>query len=197
LQQCLARAEPQFGTALLLGVADERIPGVHQELHALDQIFGDIKRYSDEAATTEELRSNAAGVDVIHLACHAQFRSDNPLFSALQLADGRFTAQDAYGLKLNCGLVTLSACETGMNAVAPGDELMGFARGFFSAGSPTVLMSLWTIDDEATTELMVSFYAELARTKSPASALRHAQIKLLKEKPHPFFWSPFVLVGRW
>ena len=197
LQQCLARSEPQFGTALLLGVADERIPGVHQELHALDQIFGEIKRYSDEAATTEVLRSDAAGADVIHLACHAQFRSDNPLFSALKLGDGWFTAQDAYGLKLNCGLVTLSACETGMNAVAPGDELMGFARGFFSAGSPTVLMSLWTIDDEATTELMVWFYSELARTKSPATALRAAQMKLLKEKPHPFFWSPFVVVGRW
>jgi len=197
LQQCLARREPQFGTALLLGVADERIPGVHQELHALDQQFGEIKRYSDEAATAEVLRANADGVDVIHLACHAQFRSDNPLFSALRLGDGWFTARDAYGLKLNCGLVTLSACETGMNAVAPGEELMGIARGFFSAGAPTVLMSLWSIDDETTTELMASFYSELARTKSPATALRTAQMKLLKEKPHPFFWSPFVLVGRW
>jgi CHAT domain-containing protein len=74
---------------------------------------------------------------------------------------------------------------------------MGIARGFFSAGSPTVLMSLWTIDDEATSELMTWFYSELAATKSPASALRTAQTKLLKERPHPFFWSPFVLVGRW
>jgi len=197
LQQCLARSEPQFGSALLLGVADEQIPGVRQELHALDQIFGEIKRYSDEAATAEVLRANADAVDVIHLACHAQFRSDNPLFSALRLGDGWFTARDTYGLKLNCGLVTLSACETGMNTVAPGDELMGLARGFFSAGSPTVLMSLWTVDDEATTKLMVWFYSELARTKSPAGALRTAQMKLLKEKPHPFFWSPFVLVGRW
>ncbi len=139
----------------------------------------------------------ATNVDVLHLACHAQFRSDNPLFSSLRLGDGWFTARDAYGLKLNCGLVTLSACETGMNAVAPGDELMGLARGFLSAGSPTVVMSLWTIDDQATTELMVAFYEELARTKSPAAALRSAQMKLLKQRPHPFFWSPFVLVGRW
>ncbi|HEU4435000.1 MAG TPA: CHAT domain-containing protein [Pyrinomonadaceae bacterium] len=197
LQQCLGRSEPQFRTALLLGVADERIPGVYQELDALNRIFGEIKRYSDEAATAEVFRANAARADVIHLACHAQFRSDNPFFSALRLGDGWFTARDAYGLKLNCGLVTLSACETGMNAVAPGDELMGIARGFFSAGSPTVLMSLWTIDDEATTELMSSFYSELAATKSPATALRTAQVKLLNEKPHPFFWSPFVLVGRW
>jgi len=170
---------------------------VQRELQSLDPIFDEIKRYSDEAATTEVLRTNAADFDVIHLACHAQFRSDNPLFSALRLGDGWFTARDTYGLKLNCGLVTLSACETGMNAIAPGDELMGIARGFFSAGSPTVLMSLWTIDDEATTELMEWFYSELAKTKSPAGALRTAQMKLLKEKPHPFFWSPFVLVGRW
>ena len=197
LQQCLARPESQFRTALLLGVADETIPRVYEELDALNQIFGDINRYSDKAATTEVFRANAPHADVIHVACHAQFRSDNPLFSGLRLSDGWFTARDAYGLKLNCGLVTLSACETGMNAVAPGDELMGVARGFFSAGSPTVLMSLWTIDDQATTELMGSFYSELAATKSPATALRTAQIKLLKERPHPFFWSPFILVGRW
>jgi len=112
-------------------------------------------------------------------------------------SDGWFTARDAYRLKLNCGLVTLSACETGMNAVAPGDELMGLARGFLSAGSSTVMMSLWTIDDEATAELMTRFYRELAVTKSPAAALRAAQTDLLKQKPHPFFWSPFILVGRW
>ncbi len=84
-----------------------------------------------------------------------------------------------------------------MSTVAPGEELMGLARGFLSAGSPTVMMSLWTIDDEATTELMMMFYGELARTGSPSAALRVAQVKLLQEKEHPFFWSPFVLVGRW
>jgi CHAT domain-containing protein len=197
LQQCLDRPEHQFRSALLIGVADEQIPGVREELRVLDGMFPEIKRYSDEAATIDVVRENASNVDVIHLACHAHFRSDNPLFSALQLGNGWFTARDAYELKLNCGLVTLSACETGMNAVTPGDELMGLARGFFRAGSPTVLMSLWTIDDEATAALMVGFYSELTRTKSPAKALRTTQMKLLKERPHPFFWSPFVLVGRW
>jgi CHAT domain-containing protein/tetratricopeptide (TPR) repeat protein len=197
LQQCLDRPTCGFQNATLLGVADERIPGVHKELRALDHIFPHSRRFLDEAATADVLRRNSTDVDVLHLACHAQFRSDNPLFSSLRLGDGWFTARDAYGLKLNCGLVTLSACETGMNAVAPGEELMGLARGFLSAGSPAVMMSLWTIDDEATSELMATFYDELARSKSPARSLRSAQIKLLKEKPHPFFWSPFVLFGRW
>lgn len=197
LQECLNRPRHQFRNALLLGVADEQIPGVREELHALDGVYTEVKRFSDAAATTDVLRKNSSGVDVLHLACHAQFRSDNPLFSSLRLGDGWFTARDAYGLKLDCGLVTLSACETGMNAVAPGDELMGLARGFLSAGSPTVMMSLWTVDDEATTELMAEFYTELARTKSPAAGLRAAQLKLLEQRSHPFFWAPFVVVGRW
>ena len=58
-------------------------------------------------------------------------------------------------------------------------------------------MSLWTIDDAATAELMVQFYRELAKTKSPAAALRAAQMKVMDQRPHPFFWSPFVVVGRW
>ena len=197
LVQCLTRTTPEYRHALVLGVADEQIPRVSAELHASANLFEDVKQFSDEAATTEALRKNSVDVDVVHLACHAHFRSDNPLFSSLRLGDGWFTARDAYGLKLNCGLVTLSACETGMNVVAPGDELMGLVRGFLSAGSPSVMMSLWTVDDEATAELMVGFYSELARTKSPAMALRAAQVRLLKERPHPFFWSPFVLVGRW
>lgn len=197
LQQCLDRPGYDFQKAALLGVADEQIPGVHEELRALDKIFPQVNRFLDKAATAEVLRRSSTGVDVLHLACHAQFRSDNPLFSSLKLGDGWFTARDAYGLKLNCGLVTLSACETGMNEVAPGEELMGLARGFLSAGSPTVMMSLWTVDDEATAELMATFYDELAGTKSPAAALRAAQIKLLQQRPHPFFWSPWVLVGRW
>ncbi len=197
LQQCLERPSHAYRTALLMGVADEQIPRVDEELQSLDHVFAGVKRYSDEAATTEVLRRNSGGVDVLHLACHAQFRSDNPLFSGLKLSDGWFTARDAYGLRLNCGLVTLSACETGINAVAPGDELLGLTRGFLSAGSPTVMMSLWTIDDEATAELMTKFYEELAQTKSPAAALRTAQMTLLQQSPHPFFWSPFIVVGRW
>jgi CHAT domain-containing protein/Tfp pilus assembly protein PilF len=197
LQQCVEAGECEFRSALLLGVADEQIPGVHDELHALDKVFPKTKLFVDESARSEVLRQNENDFDVVHLACHAQFRSDSPLFSSLRLGDGWFTARDAYTLKLNCGLVTLSACETGMNAVAPGDELIGLTRGFFSAGSPTVMMSLWTIDDAATTELMVEFYRELAETKSPATALRLAQIKLMEQRPHPFFWSPFVVVGRW
>src|SRR5581483_6103699 len=148
-------------------------------------------------ATLAALHTQAPSANILHLACHGQFRPDNPLFSSLQLADGWLTVRDAYALDLQCGLVTLSACETGVSAVAPGDELIGLARGFFSAGAPALLVSLWTVDDAATATLMQRFYARLCAGERPAAALRRAQCELLREQPHPFFWAPFILIGRW
>jgi CHAT domain-containing protein len=107
------------------------------------------------------------------------------------------TIQDAAQLELRAGLVTLSACETGVSMVAPGDELIGLARGFFAAGTPALIVSLWTADDSATARLMSLLYAELQAGAAPSAALRAAQIAVLSEQPHPFFWAPFVLLGRW
>ena len=204
LQQCLNQESKRrstltrsFQNALLVGVADDQIPRVRDEITAIELVFREARVLLDEGATVEALRENLPGADVVHLACHAHFRSDNPLFSSMRLSGGWLTVRDAYELPLECNLVTLSACETGVNAIAPGDELIGLARGFFSAGSPTVLLSLWTVDDEATAELMVRFYGELTRSNSPSEALRSAQLEVIRNQPHPFFWSPFILTGRW
>ena len=195
-QQCLRRKVPSLSKALLLGVADEQTPRVRDEIEALTPLFPDTVALLDEKATLEALRMQAPQADVLHLACHGQFRPDNPLFSSLRLGDGWLTVRDAYSLNLRCALVTLSACETGVSAVAPGDELIGLARGFLAAGSPSLVISLWTVDDDATAQLMTTFYENLRAGKSPAAALRHAQLKMIETNPHPFFWAPFVLVGR-
>jgi CHAT domain-containing protein/tetratricopeptide (TPR) repeat protein len=197
LRYCLARPQHQLQRALLLGVADERTPRVLDEVAALAPLFPDAVALLDDQATLAALRAQAPQADVLHLACHGQFRPDNPLFSALRLADGWLTVRDAYGLDLHCGLVALSACETGVAAVAPGDELIGLARGFFSAGAPALLVSLWMVDDATTATFMTRFYARLCAGDNPAAALRYAQRELLGSHPHPFFWSPFVLLGRW
>jgi CHAT domain-containing protein/tetratricopeptide (TPR) repeat protein len=197
LLKCLSRSHSDVESALLVGVPDERTENISREIEALSAVFPRSEVLLNEQATIAALKENAAAADVIHLACHAQFRADNPRFSSLKLADGWFSVDDAYNLKLRCCLVALSACETGVNSVAPGEELIGLARGFLSAGTPSVLLSLWTVDDEATREFMVDFYSELKRVKSPAEALRLAQVRQLERQPHPFFWSPFVLVGSW
>jgi CHAT domain-containing protein len=197
LQQCLERGERNLDRALLMGVSDEQTPRITNEIRALSEVFPEAKAFIGEIATSEALRQNSGTADVVHLACHGQFRSDNPLFSSLRLADGWLTVRDAYSLKLDRALVTLSACETGANVIAPGDELIGLARGFFSAGARSVLLSLWMVDDEATEQMMVDFYQETMSGRTLSAALRAAQLKMLEEKPHPFFWSPFVLVGHW
>ncbi|MBV9959756.1 MAG: CHAT domain-containing protein, partial [Acidobacteria bacterium] len=198
LSHCLARAPRPLESAVLVGVPDEQTPRVLDEVIALSPLFPQSSVLLEERGTLSAVKENAAHADVLHLACHGQFRPDNPLFSSLRLADGWLTVRDAYELDLRrCELVTLSACETGMSAVAPGNELIGLARGFFSAGAPSLLMSLWTVDDEATANLMTDCYSRLCAGASVATALREAQLELMKEQPHPFFWSPFVLFGRW
>jgi CHAT domain-containing protein len=196
LLHCLAQPRRPFRRALLVGVADEQTPRVPDEIQALEPLFPESHTLLDEKATLAALVEYAPGADVLHLACHGQFRPDNPLFSSLRLGDGWLTVRDTYNLDLKCGLAALSACETGVNEVAPGDELIGLARGFFSAGAPTLLLSLWSVDDEATAELMVSFYRLLLAGHNPAAALRAAQLRLLEKQPHPFFWSPFMIFGR-
>ena len=197
LCRCLERPRVRFERALLAGVADEQTPRVREEIRALAPLFAESEVLLDEGATLEALRAGAPRADVLHLACHGQFRPDGPLFSSLRLGDGWLTVRDAYTLDVAAGLVTLSACETGVSAVAPGDELIGLVRGFFYAGAPTLVLSLWTVDDEATAELMTDFYTSLRAGSRPAAALRAAQLRQMRQRPHPFFWSPFILTGRW
>jgi CHAT domain-containing protein/tetratricopeptide (TPR) repeat protein len=197
LLHCMAQPERPLQRAVLLGVADEQLPRVRDEVAALALLFPEAIALLDEQATLAALREHAPAADVLHLACHGQFRPDNPLFSALRLGDGWLTVREAYGLELNCGLAVLSACETGVSAIAPGDELIGLARGFFSAGAPAMLVSLWTVDDDSTATFMSLFYRRLQAGDRPAAALRFAQCQLLRQHAHPFFWSPFVLLGRW
>jgi CHAT domain-containing protein len=198
LRHCVRHQSHALKRALLVGVPDEQAPRVRDEVNALAALFEQVDTLLDDSATLAAVRQQASNANVLHLACHGQFRPDNPRFSSLRLAGDWMTMRDASKLDLSqCELVSLSACETGVNVVAPGDELIGLARGFFSAGAPSILMSLWTVDDDATAKLMLDFYTRLCSGTSPAKALRYAQLEVMKESPHPFFWSPFVLFGRW
>ena len=96
-------------------------------------------------------------------------------------------------------MVTLSACETGLNESKPGDELIGLTRSIIYAGAASVIVSLWSVYDPSTRELMIEFYKELKDGKSKATALQQAQIKIMQkeEYSHRYFWAPFVLVGDW
>jgi hypothetical protein len=113
---------------------------------------------------------------------------------------GFLQAQDVYNLRLLADLVVLSACDSGVGKQVNGEGRVGLTRAFMHAGVPRVVSTLWSIEDDATSELMSYFYESLLRErKSPAKALRDAQVHILKEKrwESPFFWASFVLTGDW
>jgi CHAT domain-containing protein len=94
----------------------------------------------------------------------------------------------------------LSACETGLGKEIRGEGLVGLTRGFMYAGAARVAVSLWSVSDKATADLMRAFYeAMLKRGERPAAALRAAQLEMMKQKSWsaPYYWAAFVLQGEW
>lgn len=117
------------------------------------------------------------------------------MFSSFKLADGWFTAQDLFSIACQSNLVTLSGCQSGMTEVTGADDLLGLMRGFLYAGARSLLVSLWTVNDEATTTLMALFYQEWQQGATKSTALRRAMLGVRDQHPNPFHWAPFVLVG--
>ncbi len=193
----LQEREPRkIDNSLLMGFADERIPLVEGEIEAVRRIVPIAKTFVGDKSTFSAFTRNAPNRDLIHLACHGQFRAENPMFSSLHLADGWVTVRDICEQRLSAELVVLSACETGLNKVYAGDEILGLARGFLTAGAASLIVSLWTVNDAAASLLMQDLYREMQRGQTPAASLRKAQLNSIARGEHPYLWSPFVLIGR-
>ena len=116
----------------------------------------------------------------LHISCHGEFDPESPLESLLHLGAGEtLTAHQVLeGLRLSCELVTLSACESGLSRVRRGDELMGLVRAFMVAGAPSVIATLWRVDERSTRILMERFYREVVAGAGFAHALHEAQLYL-------------------
>jgi len=190
------RKRGKFRSSLLMAHADERIPMVEQEVRKLRKIVRQPTVLTGSKATFAAFQTEAGRHDLIHLACHGHFRPDNPMYSSLHLADGWITVQDLTNQRLRAKLVTLSACETGLSKVFAGDELLGLARGFLAAGAASLVVSLWTVNDEAAARQMKWLYVSLQRGLSVAASLRDAQSQLIADGAHPYLWAPFVAIGQ-
>ncbi len=185
-------------------------------------------------ATEAAFKTSAGRYDVLHLATHGYFNRFNPLLSGLELEpdakeDGRLEVHEILGLRLSARLVVLSACDTALGGgyfseVPSGDDIVGLTRAFLFAGSPSVVASLWAVNDRSTMGLMGGFYGKLLRrlgrvfppppgyggarrsgrprrraALDKATALAAAQRELVARGgryAHPYFWGAFVLVGR-
>jgi CHAT domain-containing protein len=112
------------------------------------------------------------------------------------LSDGYLYLYEFYQMQLSAELVALSGCATGLNVVAAGDELLGLIRGALYAGARSLMLSLWDVDDRSTAEFMTMFYGRVGQSKNNAAALGDAAKELRAKYPHPYYWAPFVLVGK-
>lgn len=195
LKFCRNRQPPRQAAPLLVGVPDDRIARVGDELRAVAELFPDATSLIGKSATVDRLRHHAAQCGWLHLATHGLFRPEAPLLSGLQLADRWLTVQDIYDLPLNVSLVTISACESGLCGVTGGDDLIGLVRGFLYAGAASTLASLWMVDDEAMARLMAEFYRVWQSGVPKARALQQVQRAFWEEYQHPFYWAPLTLIG--
>ncbi len=140
--------------------------------------------YLEKEATEEKAKTLSPQNDIIHFASHAELNENDPLSSAVLLAksdkeDGRLKVREIFGMDLKISLVVLSACETGLGKLSSGDELVGLTRAFIDAGTPSVVASLWNVEDSSTAQLMASFYKNL-KTMTKVEALRQPQLNLIR-----------------
>ena len=200
--------ETRTGPVLALAPRANVLPASQREVDGIERLYGErttVLRGS--GATRQALLARAPSSAVIHLASLGVLNRQNPLFSFVELSpqgedDGRLAVTDVLALRLNARLVTLSACQTALGAgaiadVPAGDEWVGFTSAFLRAGAQDVLASLWPVEDDATTTLMISFYQEFQSGAPAADALAAAQRAAIQDpaRAEPFRWAGFVMTG--
>jgi CHAT domain-containing protein len=183
-----ARSRPRRPVRHVVAFADSRAdqPLLHADaqVDALARTYGtDSVRVHRGAGVTRDavVEGLTGGADMVHVACHGVFDAADPLGSGFLLAGAesdRFTAADFLRLRCDAGLVTLSACESGVSARRAGDELIGLTRAILYAGIPSIVVSLWRVDEISTGILMRRFYEELAAGEHKATALQRAQLRV-------------------
>ncbi len=201
LEQGKTRVTGDPRSALVVGNPTGDLPGTEKEAQLVADRFG-VKPYLGAQATRGHVLAEIERHRYVHLACHGVFHPSDPLQSGLKLHDGVLTAQEILELRLRAELVVLSACATGRQQVGRGDELMGLLRVLLYAGAPSLVASLWPVDDRSSLDLMQHFYQALdgQGPSSPpdwAKMLYTAMLEIRHEQgwEHPYFWAPFILVG--
>ncbi len=194
------------------GMVIPRLPFTRQEANqilALSSADSSFKAVDFNASRTSALSSELSQYRYLHFATHGYLDSERAGLSALVLSlvdeqgrsqDGFLRAHELYNLNLPAELVVLSACQTGLGKQIKGEGMIGLTRGFMHAGAARVVVSLWNVNDKATSELMTRFYQKMLKEQqAPAAALRSAQVEMWKQKAwqSPNYWAAFVLQGEW
>lgn len=154
---------------------------------------GEIYIYNE--SSKENFINKSSDTKIIHLATHASL-NHNP---SITFYNKELKLHELYTYKNNADLVVLSACETNLGDIKPGEGVLSLARGFFYSGAKSVVSSLWNVNDKSTTYIMTSFYKNLKDGKSKSVALINAKREYLNNhslsEKSPYYWASFVLIG--
>jgi CHAT domain-containing protein len=182
-----------------------QIGGSAKEINSISGLVSNVDLFSGLDATEENFVKNAPNYDIIHLAIHGEADLENSMDSKLIFPsggeghDGFLYPFELYNLSLNAKLVVLSACESGIGKMFSGEGIFSMARAFAFAGSPSIVMSLWKINDNATASLMEGFYTSLSNSENVDNALRMAKSQYLQSADeltsHPANWAALVPIG--
>lgn len=174
------------------------LPGAEREAKAVAKVINSVPLIGEEA-TKQAVTSRAGNSSLLYFATHGVADPDDPLsggfimLSAQTLEEGWWTAKEIQDLRLRAEIAVLSACQTGLGGIHDAG-IIGISRAFQIAGVPRVVMSLWNVDDEATSELMQAFIRHL-KSDIPSEALRQAMVETREDYPSPSKWASFVLFG--
>jgi CHAT domain-containing protein/tetratricopeptide (TPR) repeat protein len=211
-EQPLIVGNPVMPQVTLLSDSGEFVPlhlaplsGALREAEAVASFLG-ATALTGAQATEAQVKRQMPQADVIHLATHGLLEYGDPretgtldLPGAIALTpgggdDGLLTSAEILAMDLQADLAILSACDTGRGRIT-GDGVIGLSRAFVAAGVPSLIVSLWAVDDDATADLMVAFYDHWQQSGNKAQALRQAMLTTMAEHPDPFLWAAFTLIG--
>jgi CHAT domain-containing protein len=176
------------------------LPATLVEVSAIENLIQNSKAIIEDNFSRKATEDQLANYNILHLATHAEFKSGDPDNSFILFGNGdTLRLREISELKMsNIDLIVLSACETAMVQSGSGVEILGFGYQVQKAGARSAIASLWGVNDVGTQKLMQTFYGYVKQgDRSKAAALRQAQIDLIRGKQfsHPFYWSPFILIG--
>lgn len=182
------------------------LSGSKEELRAIENAVKRVNSYvGDQATRSRWNETSTKNYNVIHLALHASSDTLNPLYSAIYFSEeddnslNQLRLYELYETDINAELVILSACETGIGKWQKGEGVLSISKGFAYANNPNLIMSLWTVGDQVTSELFRDFYIELAKGESIGNALRTAKLSYLQTADelmaHPINWAGVIQMG--
>ena len=180
---------------------------ISEEIENISNIL-DCDRYENYEATEEVFRQEAPNYDILHLAMHTLINDENPMYSQLVFTlnndtlennDGLLNTYEIFNIHLSARMVVLSACNTGYGQLRKGEGIMSLARGFIYAGVPSIIMTLWAVEDQSGSILMSKFYENLVDGQDIDAALRESKLQYLQNADqlgaHPYLWSGYVSIG--